>query len=111
MSEHGPGPEFHKLLISKMGSSDSCPLLRHDVALDRLLTLVEAGWGVLLALEGATGAAYPGVTFHEVHDAEGPARLSFRAYWRHSNCNPSLRPFLDLLRERYPDLSTDPGAG
>jgi hypothetical protein len=27
------------------------------------------------------------------------------AYWRQSNCNPTLEPFLKLLRERYPDLS------
>jgi DNA-binding transcriptional LysR family regulator len=110
LSQHGPGPEFHKLLVSKMGASDPCPLRRHDVALDRLLTLVGAGWGILLALEGATGATYPGVTFREVHDPEGPTRLSFRAYWRQANSNPSLRPFLDLLRERYPDLSAEPGS-
>jgi DNA-binding transcriptional LysR family regulator len=47
---------------------------------------------------------YPGVTFREVHDASGPTRLNFRAYWRQANCNPSLRPFLDMLRERYPDI-------
>ncbi|MCP3472260.1 LysR family transcriptional regulator [Bradyrhizobium sp. CCGUVB1N3] len=111
LSQHGPGPEFHKLLINKLGASDPCPVLRHDVSLDRLLTLVGAGWGMLLALEGATGATYPGVTFREVHDTEGPTRLSFRAYWRQANGNPSLRPFLDLLRERYPDLSADPGRG
>ncbi|MFQ3452401.1 LysR family transcriptional regulator [Bradyrhizobium sp. UFLA01-814] len=109
MSQRGPGPEFHKLLISKMGGSDPCPPLRHDVVLDRLLSLVGVSWGILLALESATGAAYPGVTFREVHDAEGPTRLSFRAYWREDNCNPSLRPLLDLLRERYPDLSAAPG--
>ncbi|RWL93233.1 MAG: LysR family transcriptional regulator [Mesorhizobium sp.] len=108
-SQRGPGPELLKLLISKMGCSDPCQLLRHDVGLDRLLSLVGAGWGILLVLESATGAAYPGVTFREVHDAEGPTRLSFRAYWREANCNPSLRPFLDLLRERYPDLLADPG--
>jgi DNA-binding transcriptional LysR family regulator len=78
---------------------------RHDVGLDRLLTLVGAGWGILLALEGATGAVYPGVTYREVHDTDGPTRLAFSAYWRHANCNPSLLPFLDILRERYPDLS------
>ena len=109
VTEHGPGPELVKLLISKMGSLDTCQLLHHEASLDRLLTSVGAGWGILLALEGATGATYPGVTFREVHGTEGPTRLSFRAYWRQDNCNPSLRPFLDLLRERYPDLSAAPG--
>lgn len=108
LPQRGPGPEFLKLLISKVGCSAPCRLLRHDVALDRLLTLVGAGWGVLLALEGATGASYPGVTFREVHDAEGLTRLNFRAYWRQANYNPSLRPFLDMLRERYPDITGAP---
>jgi len=108
LPQRGPGPEFLKLLVSKVGCSDPCRLLRHDVALDRFLTMVGAGWGVLLALEGATGAAYPGVTFREVHDAEGSTRLNFRAYWRQANGNPSLRPFLDMLRERYPDITGAP---
>ncbi|WP_311979905.1 LysR family transcriptional regulator [Bradyrhizobium diazoefficiens] len=111
LTQHGPAPELLKVLIGKLGSSDPCRLLHHDVVLDRLLTLVGAGRGLLLALEGATGAAYEGVTFREVHDADGPTRLSFRGYWRHDNSNPSLRPFLDLLRERYPDLSAGPGTG
>lgn len=68
LPQRGPGPEFLKLLFGKVGHSDPCHLLRHDVGLDRLLTLVGAGWGILLALEGATGAAYPGVTYREVHD-------------------------------------------
>ena len=105
LPQRGHGPEFLKLLVSKVGHPDPCRLLRHDIGLDRLLRLVGAGWGVLLALEGATGAAYPGVTYREVHDADGPTRLAFRAYWRQANCNPSLLPFLDILRERYPDLS------
>ena len=105
LPQRGHGPEFLKLLVSKVGHPDPCRLLRHDIGLDRLLRLVGAGWGVLLALEGATGAAYPGVTYREVHDADGPTRVAFRAYWRQANCNPSLLPFLDILRERYPDLS------
>jgi DNA-binding transcriptional LysR family regulator len=105
LPERGPGPEFLKLLANKKRHPDPCRLLRHDVGLDRLLTLVGAGWGVLLALEGATGAAYPGVTYREVHDTDGPARLAFRAYWSQANSNPSLAPFLDILRERYPDIS------
>ncbi|WP_271565689.1 LysR family substrate-binding domain-containing protein [Bradyrhizobium sp. CCBAU 11386] len=110
MSQRGPGPELFKLLVSKLGSSDPCKLLRHDVGLDRLLSLVGVDRGILLALESATGAVYPGVTFREVHDAEGPTRLSFRVCWRQPNGNPLVRPFLDVLRERYPDLSTEPGA-
>ncbi|WP_342740006.1 LysR family transcriptional regulator [Bradyrhizobium sp. B117] len=109
MSQRGPGPELLKLLISKLGSSDPCKLLRHDVGLDRLLSLVGMDFGILLALESATGATYPGVTFREVHDAEGPTRLSFRVFWRQSNGNPLVRSFLDLIRERYPDLSADTG--
>lgn len=103
--QRGPGPEFLKLLISKSGLSDPCRLVRHDVGLDRLLTMAGAGWGILLALEGATGATYPGVTYREVHDTDGPTRLTFRAYWRNANYNPSLRSFLGMLRERYPDFS------
>ncbi len=105
LPQRGPGPEFLKLLVSKVGHYNPCRLLRHDVGLDRLLTLVGAGWGILLALEGATGATYPGVTYRDVHDTDGPTRLAFCAYWRQANSNPSLLPFLNMLRERYPDLS------
>ncbi|RTE88254.1 LysR family transcriptional regulator [Bradyrhizobium sp. LVM 105] len=109
ISQRGPGPEFLKLLISKLGALDAFTLPRHEMAIEQLLPLVGVDGGILLALEGATGASYPGVTFREVHDSEGPTRMSFRAYWRQTNSNPSLRPFLDLLRERYPDLSAAPG--
>jgi DNA-binding transcriptional LysR family regulator/predicted pyridoxine 5'-phosphate oxidase superfamily flavin-nucleotide-binding protein len=100
LPQRGPGPEFLKLLVGKVGHCNPCRLLRHDIGLDRLLTLVGAGWGILLALEGATGAAYPGVTYREVHDTLGPTRLAFRAYWRQANCNPSLPPFLGMRRGR-----------
>ncbi|WP_413992296.1 hypothetical protein ACMDCR_09515 [Labrys okinawensis] len=110
MPQRGPGPEFLKLVLSKLDCSEPSRVIRHDMGLDRFLTLVGLSRGILLALEGATGASYPGVIFREVHDANGPTRLTFRAYWREANRNPSLPFFLDLLRERYPDLSVDPGA-
>lgn len=107
----GPGPEFQRLLVSKTGHLHFCKVVEQDTGLDRLLTLVGAGWGVLLALEGATGAIFPGVTFREVHDEDGPTRVNFSACWRRTNSNPSLRPFLDMLRERYPDLSGEAASG
>ena len=110
LPQRGPGPEFLNLLISKLGGLDPRRLLRHDVSLDRFLSLVGAGWGILLVLEGATGGTFPGVVFREVHDADGATRLSFRAYWRQTNGNPALRTFLDLLHERYPVFSTVPVA-
>lgn len=109
--QRGPGPEFLKLIISKTGCPDIGRIHRQDTSLDRLLTLVGSGCGVLLALEGATGAIYPCVTYREVHDRTGPTRLGFRVVWREENCNPSLRRFLDMIRERYPDLSPGPSAG
>lgn len=109
LPRRGAGPEFLKLLASRMGGPDSSRLLHHDLAMDGLLTLVGAGWGILLVLEGATGAAYPGVVFREVHDVQAPVRLNFRACWRPSNGNPALRPFLDMLGERYPDFAADSG--
>ncbi len=84
--------------------------MHQDSGLDRLLSLVSAEYGALLMLEGATGIRYEGVTYREVHDDDGPTRLKFLAYWRHSNSNPTLTPFLAMLRQRYPDLSVAPTA-
>lgn len=108
LPQRGPGPEFGKLLMAKLGCTHSCRIMYHDVSLDRLLTLVGAGWGILLALEGATGLMSPGVTYREVHDNSGPTRIIFRAYWRETNHNPSLPAFIETLRERYPDIAAGP---
>jgi hypothetical protein len=56
-------------------------------------------------LEGGTGLKHEGVVYREIQESTELTRLGFMAYWRHSNCNPTLEPFLKLLRERYPDLS------
>lgn len=103
--QHGPGPELERLLITKLSDFGPQRLSYQDSGLDRLLSLVAAEYGGLLMLEGATGLQYEGVTYHEVHDEDGPTRLNFMAYWRQSNRNPTLPPFLSLLRQRYPDLS------
>ena len=105
LPHRGPGLELKSVVLKKLGQADQFRFLCHDVSLDRLLTLVGAGWGIQLALEGATGAAYPGVIFREVCDHDGPTRLGFSACWRQASYNPCLEPFLDLLRERYPALA------
>jgi DNA-binding transcriptional LysR family regulator len=107
LPHRGPGLELKSAVLKKLDLTDQFRFLFHDVSLDRLLTLVGAGWGIQLALEGATGAAYPGVAFREVCDHDGPTRLGFSACWRHASYNPALEPFLDVLRERYPDLSAE----
>ena len=104
--QRGPGIELTRLFINRTGVHDTRHVQEHDVSLDSLLTLVSTGTGVLVALEGATGLNYPGVVFREVQEADGPARLGFHAIWRDDNTNPSLRSFLEILRERYPDLSS-----
>jgi len=52
---------------------------------------------------------YDGVDYREVHDDEGPTRLNFMAKWREANGNTTHGPSLIMLRERYPDLSVEPG--
>jgi DNA-binding transcriptional LysR family regulator len=111
LAQRGPGPELDRLLNAKLKISDARYIQRHDVSVDRLLSLVSAGYGIMPVLEGATGAQYDGVVYREVHGEDGPTRLNFMAYWREANINPTLRPFLDILRERYPDLSAPSAPG
>ena len=92
-------------LAAKLDPFGTQRLLHQDVSVDRLMSLTGAGIGIYLMLEGATGARYDGVVYREVHDHDGPTRFNFAAYWRETNKNPTLTPFLDILRERYPDLS------
>lgn len=102
---HGPGPELERLLISRLRDYGAQRILRQEAGLDRLLSLVAAECGALLMLEGGTGIRCDNVTYREIHEDDGPTRLSFMAYWRQSNGSPTLAPFLEILRQRYPDLS------
>jgi DNA-binding transcriptional LysR family regulator len=107
--ENGPGPELERLLVSRFGSYGLPRVLHHESSLDRLLSLVAAEYGTLLMLEGATGVHHDQVSYRQVHDGEEATRLNFAAYWKQSNGNPALAPFLALLRLRYPDLSAVSG--
>lgn len=111
VQQRGAGPEMQRVLAAKLDPFGAQRLLHQDVSVDRLMSLAGAGIGICLMLEGATGARYDGVIYREVHDQDGPTRFNFTAYWLEVNKNPSLGPFLDILRERYPDLSAAAGAG
>jgi DNA-binding transcriptional LysR family regulator len=108
---HRPGPELERLLATKLRQLGPNCLLRQDVCIERLMgierlmALVGLGFGLLLVLEGATGAHYDGAVYREVRDHVGLTRVDFMACWRDENGNPTLGPFIEMLRERYPDLS------
>ena len=107
VQQRGAGPEMQRLLATKLDPFGAQRLLHQDVSVDRLTSLAGAGFGICLMLEGATGARYDGVVYREVHDQDGPTRFNFAAYWREANKNPALGPFLEILRERYPDFAAD----
>ncbi|OIQ90590.1 HTH-type transcriptional regulator GltC [mine drainage metagenome] len=102
LSHRNSCSEFIEILIKNMPSSPALKVVHHDVALDRLLSLVGAGFGISLMAEGAAGAIYGGVVYREVHDKFGPTRLNFVAYWRKSDQNSVLKNFLSILRAHYP---------
>lgn len=104
--QQGPGPVLEALLAARLpNAGDDDRVVHQDSSLDRLLSLVRAGFGAVLMFEGATGVKYDGVVYREVCDDQGPTRVPFMAYWREENRNPTFGPFLAMLRERYPDLS------
>ncbi|MFG1360111.1 MULTISPECIES: LysR family transcriptional regulator [Xanthobacter] len=105
VNRRDPGPDYETLLRGRLGDRCRCAFVGHDVSLDRLLGLVAAGLGLTLVSEGATTAIHSGITYRELHDDDGPVRIRFAAYWKETNRNPALRPFLDLLRERYSDTA------
>jgi DNA-binding transcriptional LysR family regulator len=109
--QQGPGPELERLLAGKLHGFAPQRILHQDSSLDRLLSLVSTGQGALLMLEGATGVRYDGVVYRELLEDDRPTRLNFVACWREANANPTLAPILNMLRERYPDLSEEPAPG
>jgi DNA-binding transcriptional LysR family regulator len=105
VKQRGSDPEMRRLIAAKLDTFGAQRLLHQDVSFDQLPSLAGAGIGISLMLEGATGARYDGVVYREIHDNEEPTRFNFAAYWSDANKNPALGAFLDILRERYPDLS------
>lgn len=105
VNQRDPGPDYEAMLRGRLGDRSGCTFIGHEVCLDRLLGFVAAGLGLTLVSESATGANDSGIVYRELHDDDGPVSIRFAAYWKETNRNPALRPFLDLLRERYSDTA------
>jgi DNA-binding transcriptional LysR family regulator len=108
-SARGPSPELAQVLTSKLAGLGSLNIQCHDASLDRLLALVASGMGVLPLLESAMGIGGSYVAFRPVYTDSGPAVLSFMAIWRADGLNPALSRLLEIVRERYPNLSEPSG--
>ncbi|MFG1195501.1 LysR family transcriptional regulator [Xanthobacter aminoxidans] len=105
VNRRDPGPDYEAMLRARLGDRSGCSFIGHEVCLDRLLGFVAAGLGLTLVSESAVGVNGSGIVFRELHDDAGPVRIRFAAYWKETNRNPALRPFLDLLRARYSDTA------
>ena len=76
--------------------------IKGDACRENIKSLFGAGFGVSLMADAGIGDNYPGVTYREIRDGNGPSRISYTAHWRGDNHNPALANFITLLKERYP---------
>ena len=77
-------------------------LIMQDTSLESVLSTVPFGRYITLATEASIGVHWPELTFAEIMDQGGPARLDYAFYWREDNDNPALKRFFELISERYP---------
>lgn len=75
------GARVGKMLAAKLNGDRPKRVLHQEARLDRLLSLVSTGYGVLLMLEGGAGLKQEGVVYREIREGTEPTRLSFMAYW------------------------------
>jgi DNA-binding transcriptional LysR family regulator len=101
------GSEMQDLLTAKLVLPEDRPkMVCHDVSRESIKSLIDAGFGIGLAIEASLGADFVGVIHKEVRDGLGPTHIRHSANWRKDNENPALVGLLTLLRERYPARST-----
>jgi DNA-binding transcriptional LysR family regulator len=94
-----PGPEIKEVLRAKLSLSGDQPFIKHVKAHhSAMISAVDGDRGITLACESSSIPPWPRVVFREVRDGNGPTRLSFVAYWRRNNCNPTLKKFLTWLK-------------
>ena len=76
VSRRDPGPEIQDILISKLTSPGSRPLIKWiNANRETVLSMVDGKRGITLICESATGNGLPSIVFREVRDGNGPTRI------------------------------------
>ncbi len=103
LPSQGVGPAMARTLKRRLSDQGyRAPLIMQDTSLESVLSTVPFGRYITLATEASIGVHWPELTFVEIMDQGGPARLDYAFYWREDNDNPALKRFFELISERYP---------
>jgi DNA-binding transcriptional LysR family regulator len=103
LPSQGVGPAMARTLKRRLSDQGyRAHLIMQDTSLESVLSTVPFGRYITLATEASIGVHWPELTFLEIMDQGGPARLDYAFYWREENDNPALKRFFDLISERYP---------
>lgn len=96
------GPDIRDMLLGRLSALGYPTNIRMlETSRESILGMIGLGAEVTVMSAAGAGAIYPGVTYREIHDRDGPALVGYSAYWRPGNENPVLRHFLSFVRQRY----------
>jgi DNA-binding transcriptional LysR family regulator len=103
LPSQGVGPAISAILSAKLAANGYRPnIITQDTTLESVLSTVPIGRYLTIATEASMGVTWPDLTFREIADQGGPARIDYSLYWREDNENPALNQFFKLINERYP---------
>ena len=103
LPNQGVGPAMARTLKRRLSDQGyRAHLIMQDTSLESVLSTVPFGRYVTLATDASIGVQWPELTFLEIMEQGGPARLDYAFYWREDNDNPALKRFFELISERYP---------
>jgi DNA-binding transcriptional LysR family regulator len=102
LPSQGIGPAIAAILTAKLAANGyQANVITQDTTLESVLSTVPFGRYITIATEASMGVEWPGLTFREIADQGGPARIDYSVYWRDDNENPALKKLLTILNERY----------
>jgi DNA-binding transcriptional LysR family regulator len=103
LPSQGIGPAIAAILSAKLAANGYRPnIITQDTTLESVLSTVSLGRYLTIATEASMGVIWSDLTFREIADQGGPARIDYSLYWREDNENPALKQFFKLINERYP---------